>query len=196
MRTLSTTALGALVFFCAVATVKADFDPVDCSSTAFAFSDAAYNVDCERSKDPLRVGQSSGSSVTDVMTVSSEDRTIFVTMLSRVITAPRIYMEHRGLGENFRALFNEEGVQDWKSIGNKDGYDVAEFSGRSAGATPAVSPCSAIPTPRIPATSGTSSAWDARSDSSRASISSSGTSTRRAIEAPVSSDQQSPPPHS
>ena len=133
MRTLSTTALGALVFFCAVTTVKADFDPVDCSSTAFAFADAAYNVDCERSKDPLRVGQSSGSSVTDVMTVSSEDRTIFVTMLSRVITAPRIYMEHRGLGENFRALFNEEGVQDWKSIGNKDGYDVAEFSREISG---------------------------------------------------------------
>jgi len=133
MRTMVTTALAALVFFCAGAAVKADFDPIDCGSTAFAFADAAYNVDCERSKDPLRVGQSSGSSVTDLMTVSSDDRTIFVTMLSRVITAPRIYMEHRGLGENFRALFNEEGVQDWKSVGNKDGYDVAEFTREISG---------------------------------------------------------------
>ena len=133
MRALSTTALGALVFFCAVATVKADFEPVDCSSTAFTFADAAYNVDCERSKDPLRVGQSSGSAVTDVMTVSSDDRTIFVTMLSRVITAPRIYMEHRSLGENFRSVFNEEGVEDWKSLGNKDGYDVAEFTREISG---------------------------------------------------------------
>jgi hypothetical protein len=125
---MATTALGALVFVCAAAAAKADFDPIDCSSTSFAFADAAYNVDCERSKDPLRVGESSGSSVTDVMTVSSDDRTIFVTMVSQVITAPRIYMEHRGLGENFRAVFNEEGVEDWKSIGNKDGYDVAEFT--------------------------------------------------------------------
>jgi hypothetical protein len=128
MRTRVTTALGALVFLCAAAAAKADFEPVDCSSTAFAFSDAAYNVDCERSRDPLRVGQSSGASVTDVMTVSSSDRTIFVTMLSRVITAPRIYMEHRSLGENFRSVFNEEGIEDWKALGNKGGYDVAEFT--------------------------------------------------------------------
>ena len=74
MRTMVTTALAALVFFCAGAAVKADFDPIDCSSTAFAFADAAYNVDCERSKDPVRAGESSGSSVTDVMTVSSDER--------------------------------------------------------------------------------------------------------------------------
>jgi len=133
MRTMVTTALGALAFFCAAAAAKADFEPIDCSSTSFAFSDAAYNVDCERSKDPVRAGEASGSSVTDVMTVSSDDRTIFVTMVSQVITAPRIYMEHRGLGENFRAVFNEEGVEDWKSIGNKDGYDVAEFTREISG---------------------------------------------------------------
>jgi hypothetical protein len=133
MRTMITVALGALVFFCAAAAAKADFEPIDCSSTSFAFSDAAYNVDCERSKDAVRAGESSGSSVTDVMTVSSDDRTIFVTMVSQVITAPRIYMEHRGLGENFRAVFNEEGVEDWKSIGNKDGYDVAEFTREISG---------------------------------------------------------------
>ena len=133
MRTMVTTALGALVFFCAAAAARADFEPIDCSSTSFAFSNAAYNVDCERSKDPVRAGEASGSSVTDVMTVSSDDRTIFVTMVSQVITAPRIYMEHRGLGENFRAVFNEEGVEDWKSIGNKDGYDVAEFTREISG---------------------------------------------------------------
>jgi hypothetical protein len=133
MKLLSTTALGALALLCAAAAVKADFEPVDCNSTSFAFSDAAYNVDCERSQDPLRVGQSSGSSITDVMTVSSGDRTIFVTMVSRRITSPRIYMEHRSLGENFRSLFNEDGVKDWKSIGNKDGYDVAEFTREISG---------------------------------------------------------------
>jgi hypothetical protein len=128
MRIIVATALSALVLVCAAAAVRADFEPIDCSSTVFVFADAAYNVDCERSKDPLRVGQSSGSSVTDVMTVSSEDRTVFVTMLSRLITAPRIYMEHRSLGENFRSIFSEDGVEDWKPLGNKNGYDVAEFT--------------------------------------------------------------------
>ena len=155
MKPLSTTALGALVLLCAAAAVKADFEPIDCSSTSFVFSDAAYNVDCERSKDPVRVGKSSGSSITDVMTVSSDDRTIFVTMVSQGITSPRIYMEHRSLGENFRALFNEEGVKDWKSIGNKDGYDVAEFTREISGQIPAASPCSATPIPYMSATSGT-----------------------------------------
>ena len=131
MKLLSTTALGALVLLCAATTVKAE--PVDCSSTSFAFSDAAYNIDCERFQDPLRVGQSSGSSITDVMTVSSDDRTVFVTMLTQRITSPRIYMEHRSLGENFRSLFKEDGVKDWKSIGNKDGYDVAEFTREISG---------------------------------------------------------------
>ena len=133
MKLLSATALGALVLLCAAATVRADFEPVDCTSTSFAFSDAAYNVDCERSQEPLRVGQSSGSTITDVMTVSSDDRTIFVTMLTQRITSPRIYMEHRSLGENFRSLFNEDGVKDWKSIGNRDGYDVAEFTREISG---------------------------------------------------------------
>ena len=98
MRIIVATALSALGLVCAAAAARADFEAIDCSSTVFVFADAAYHVDCERSKDPLRVGQSSGSSVTDVMTVSSEDRTVFVTMLSRLITAPRIYMEHRSLG--------------------------------------------------------------------------------------------------
>ena len=88
------------------------------------------------------------------MTVSSDDRTIFVTMLTRRISSPRIYMEHRSLGENFRSLFNEEGVKDWRAIGNKDGYDVAEFTREISGATPGASPCSATPIPCMSATNG------------------------------------------
>ena len=57
MKFLSTTVLGALVLLCAAAAVKADFEPVDCIPPSFVFSDAAYNVDCQRAQDPLRVGQ-------------------------------------------------------------------------------------------------------------------------------------------
>ena len=116
----------ALLMSCAAA--KADLDDVDCSSTSFKFSDPKYNADCQRSDDPIRVGASSGAATTDVMTVTSEDRTIFITLVSRRITATRIYMQHRPLKEGFEDLFNKDGVENWNSIGKKDGYDVAEFT--------------------------------------------------------------------
>lgn len=62
------------------------------------------------------------------MTVSSADRTVFLTMVARRITAPRVYMEHRSLSNNLGNFFDEDGVRDWKPIGKKKGYDVAEFT--------------------------------------------------------------------
>jgi hypothetical protein len=127
MRILSM-ALVAVLAFCSASASAANFKPIDCGSSSFAFSGATYNVDCERSDDPLRVGSSTGSATTDVMAITSDDRTIFLTMVSRLITAPRIYMQHSNLGDSFRAVFDDKGVKDWKSLGNKDGYDVAEFT--------------------------------------------------------------------
>ena len=69
MKILSAAALGTLVPFCGAAAAKVDFEPVGCSSTSFVFADAAYISDSERSKDPLRIGQSSGSA-TSVPTTS------------------------------------------------------------------------------------------------------------------------------
>jgi hypothetical protein len=128
MKLVLAAALGALVFSCASAGA-ADFKPIDCGSTGFDFSDPAYNTDCERSEDPLRVGQSSGSSITDVMSVSNNERTIFFTIVERRITgAPRIYMRYSGLEENFQRVFNEQDVRGFKLLEKKNGYDVAEFS--------------------------------------------------------------------
>ncbi len=106
---------------------RADFDPVDCGSTPFVFSGDSHHVDCEQSDEPLRVETSSGGVTVDVMSITSKDRQIFFTMVSRRINATRIYMEPRSLGENYRAMFDEEGIRDWKGIGRKSGYDVAEF---------------------------------------------------------------------
>jgi hypothetical protein len=114
-------------------TARADFDPIDCSATPFAFSGEDYLVDCEQSDEPLRVETSSGGVTVDVMSITSKDRDIFFTMVSRRINATRIYMEARSLGENYREMFNEEGTRSWKGIGRKAGYDVAEFTADISG---------------------------------------------------------------
>jgi len=132
MRLIFMASLAALAVLSGPA-VGSDFKPIDCGSTSFAFSDSAYLVDCERAESPLRVGSSSGKSVTDVINVTNDDRTIFLTVVSRTITAPRIYMEYRGLGESFRDVFNEPDVKNWESRGNKDGFDVAEFDREISG---------------------------------------------------------------
>src|SRR5262245_7744446 len=124
MKIISVASLLALAVLCA-GTARADLEPVDCSSTSFAMTEQGYLVDCERADDPLRVGGSSGGSTTEVMNVTDDDRTIFVTLVGRLITAPRIYMEHRGLEQTFRDVFNEKDITDWKWIGRKDGYEVA-----------------------------------------------------------------------
>src|SRR5690242_3822314 len=127
MRMILTASLAALAVLCTSA-ARADFKPIDCGSTSFTFSDSGYLVDCERSAEPLRVGSSRGESTTDVMNVTDSDRTVFLTMVSRTITAPRIYMQYRNLGESFREIFSEGDIKDWQSRGNKSGFDVAEFS--------------------------------------------------------------------
>lgn len=132
MRTIFLAPLAALLLAGTTA-ARADFDPVDCSSTPFVFSGESYLVDCEHSDEPLRVETSTGGITVDVMSITSKDRQIFFTMVSRRITATRIYMETRSLGENYRDIFDEEGTRDWKGIGNKAGYDVAEFTADISG---------------------------------------------------------------
>jgi hypothetical protein len=103
-------------------------DAIDCSSSSFAFSAAGYNVDCERSSDQVRAGESSGATQIDVMTISGEEPRMFMTVVGVRITATRLYMEYRGLRQNFGEAFTHIEVQDWNGIGNKGGYDSAEFT--------------------------------------------------------------------
>ena len=122
MKITSTAALAALVFFCA-SPAKALEWSIDCSSTNFKFSDAAYNIDCET------VVSLDGGGAADVMSVTNNERTIFFTMLeSRITEQPHVFMQYRGLRENFNAMFKEEGVKGWKELDKKAGFEVAEFS--------------------------------------------------------------------
>jgi hypothetical protein len=106
-------ALLAGAIIAAPAAQSDDMNAIDCSSSSFAFSGDGFNLDCERSTDQVRAGESSGATQIDVMTISGEE--------------PR-YMEYRGLRQNFNEAFTHIEVQDWNGIGNKDGYDSAEFT--------------------------------------------------------------------
>lgn len=101
---------------------------IDCSSSSFGFSGDGYNLDCERSSDLVRAGESSGATQIDVMTISGEEPRMFMTVVGVYVRATRLYMEYRGLRQNFTEAFTHIEVQDWNGIGNKGGYDSAEFT--------------------------------------------------------------------
>jgi hypothetical protein len=121
-------ALLAAALIAVPAAQSEEMDAIDCSSSTFAFSGEGFNVDCERSNGQVRAGESSGSTQIDVMTISSEQPRMFMTMIGVRITATRLYMEYRGLRQNFNDLFSNIEVKDWNGIGNKGGYDSAEFT--------------------------------------------------------------------
>ena len=121
-------ALLAAVIIAVPAAQSDSMDAIDCSSSSFAFAGDGYNVDCERSSEQVRAGESSGATQIDVMTVSGEEPRMFMTIIGVRITATRLYMEYRGLRQNFSEAFTQIEVQDWNGIGNKDGYDSAEFT--------------------------------------------------------------------
>ncbi|HEV8391692.1 MAG TPA: hypothetical protein VGQ35_17710 [Dongiaceae bacterium] len=134
MRILA--AASALLAAAAIAVPGAmsdDMDEIDCGSSSFGFAGDGYQLDCQRSNDQVRAGESSGATEVDVMTISTEAPRMFMTVVGIRITATRIYMEHRGLRENFREAFDKIEAEDWKGLGNKDGYDSAEFTAMISG---------------------------------------------------------------
>ena len=132
-------AVGAAMALLAAAIISvppadsASMDEIDCSSSPFSFSGQGYKVDCERSTKQVRAGESSGATQIDVMTVSGDEPRMFMTVISTQINAPRIYMEHRSLSETFHDVFSDIEVQEWKGLGNKGGYDSAEFKAEISG---------------------------------------------------------------
>jgi hypothetical protein len=121
-------ALLAAAIIAAPAAQSDSMDAIDCSSSSFGFSGEGYNLDCERSTDQVRAGESSGATQIDVMTISGEEPRMFMTVIGVRITATRLYMEYRGLRQSFAEAFTHIEVQDWNGIGNKSGYDSAEFT--------------------------------------------------------------------
>lgn len=133
------TAVGAAAAFllavgvAALPGASADMDDIDCATSQFSFAAEGYNVDCQRSTEPVRAGQSSGATQVDVITISAEDPRVFMTVVAIRISATRLYLEHRSLRENFRETFSHIEAENWEGLGNKDGYDSAEFTATISG---------------------------------------------------------------
>jgi len=133
MRILTLAMLAGSVLLSVPYAMATELAPIDCSSSPFGFTGPGYNVDCEESGQNMHVDEASGSVQIDVITITSDDRQVFLTVVSQLIQAPRIYLEHRGLSQSFHDTFEHADAADWKGLGNKNGYDLAEFSTEISG---------------------------------------------------------------
>ena len=125
--------LAAAVLAGALAPASADEDAaIDCTSTPFTFSGDGYYVDCLRYEAQPRKDGASGQSQSDVINVTSDERSMFLTLVSIRLTSTGLHMRYQDLRQNTRDFFTVE-LSDWTGIGYKDGYDTAEFSADISG---------------------------------------------------------------
>ena len=111
----------------------AEEEAIDCSSTPFVFSGQGYYVDCQRYEAAPRKDGASGVSQSDVINVTSDERSMFLTMVSIRLTSSGLHMRYQDLRDNTRDFFSGVEVEDWTGIGKKDGYDTAEFTSDISG---------------------------------------------------------------
>jgi hypothetical protein len=111
----------------------AEDEAIDCSSTPFSFSGDGYLVDCVRYEAQARKDGASGQSQSDVINVTSEQRSMFLTLVSIRLTSTGLHMRYQNLRENTLDFFNGVELKDWNGIGYKDGYDTAEFTSDISG---------------------------------------------------------------
>src|SRR5262249_37729199 len=121
----------ALVLSCGAALLLgpalAQADEVDCGNSPFSYPADQHRLECEHYTKQINVGEGSGTMIMDVMTIASDDPRMFLTLASMQVNATRMYFEYRNLTQNFHEVFRDIEAQEWKGIGNKDGYDSAEF---------------------------------------------------------------------
>ncbi|HEV8263200.1 MAG TPA: hypothetical protein VGQ19_20880 [Burkholderiales bacterium] len=123
--------------FCAAALllgpVLAQAEEVDCGSSPFAYLAGQHRLECEHYTKQIHEGEGSGTMTMDVMTIASDDPRMFLTLASIQVNATRMYFEYRNLSQNFHEVFPGIEAREWKGIGNKDGYDSAEFKTEISG---------------------------------------------------------------
>jgi hypothetical protein len=128
-------AMAAAVVLCGASPggpARAD-DAIDCSSTPFTFSGQGYLVDCTRYEAHASKDGSSGESRSDVINVTSDERSMFLTLVSIRLTSAGLHMRYQNLRENTHDFFSGIELQDWNGIGYKQGYDTAEFTSNISG---------------------------------------------------------------
>lgn len=128
--------LAAVALLCvawAIPASAAEDGAIDCSSTPFVFSGDGYFVDCLRYEANARKEGASGQSQSDVINVTSDERAMFLTLVSIRLTSTGLHMRYQSLRENTRDFFSGVEMQDWNGIGYKGGYDTAEFTSSISG---------------------------------------------------------------
>lgn len=138
---LAISAVAAVAMLCSLLTAPAlaaeeaaEDGPIDCSSTPFVFSGDGYFVDCLRYEAKPRKDGASGESQSDVINVTSDERAMFLTLVSIRLTSTGLHMRYQNLRENAHDFFSGVELQDWNGIGYKGGYDTAEFTSSISGA--------------------------------------------------------------
>jgi len=111
----------------------AEDDAIDCGSTPFVFSGDGYLVDCARYEADARKDGASGESQSDIINVTSDERSMFLTLVSIRLTSTGLHMRYQNLRENTRDFFSGVEMKDWNGIGYKGGYDTAEFTSDISG---------------------------------------------------------------
>ena len=133
---LGMSAVAAVAVLCtlfAVSAQAAEDDAIDCGSTPFVFSGNGYFVDCLRYEANPRKDGASGESQSDVINVTSDERSMFLTLVSIRLTSTGLHMRYQNLQENTRDFFSGVEVKDWNGIGYQGGYDTAEFTSDISG---------------------------------------------------------------
>ena len=134
MKSWMAAALAAAAFFGVALTAPASADDaIDCSSTPFVFSGEGYLVDCTRYEAHASKEGESGESQSDVINVTSDERSMFLTLVSIRLTSTGLHMRYQNLRENTRDFFSGVETKDWNGIGYKAGYDTAEFTSDISG---------------------------------------------------------------
>ena len=113
--------------------LAAEDGAIDCSSTPFVFSGDGYFVDCLRYEAQARKDGASGESQSDVINVTSDQRSMFLTLVSIRLTSTGLHMRYQNLRENTHDFFSGVELQDWNGIGYQSGYDTAEFTSHISG---------------------------------------------------------------
>lgn len=129
-------AVAALALLCSLwagPAAAAEDSAIDCGSTPFVFSGDGYFVDCLRYEANARKDGASGESQSDIINVTSDARSMFLTLVSIRLTSTSLHMRYQNLQENTRDFFSGVAVQDWNGIGTKGGYDTAEFTSLISG---------------------------------------------------------------
>lgn len=115
------------------ARAASDDEPIDCSETPFVFSGQGFFVDCLRINGRAAKDGASGETRSDLISITSEDRSMFLTVVSVRLTATRLYLRRQDLREGTRDFFNSIELDGWNGLGNKNGYDTAEFKADISG---------------------------------------------------------------